>query len=85
MFGLGYDQVVFVDDVARVATGARALQVPFIGHPSTFEHSHQRELMRVAGVRHLVDSLWSIDEPMLRRIDAEAAAGSVWADLAAGE
>ncbi|MFI8326323.1 HAD family hydrolase [Streptomyces sp. NPDC085529] len=79
VFGLGHDQVVFIDDVARVAESAKALGVPFIGHPSTFEHSHQRQLMKEAGVRHLVDSLHAIDETLLRTVDAEAACGTVWA------
>lgn len=78
VFGLGYDQVVFIDDVARVAEGAKELGVPFIGHPSAFQHSHQRQLMRETGVRHLVDSLHAIDETLLRTVDAEAAAGSIW-------
>ncbi|MFJ8073678.1 hypothetical protein ACIQ7Q_06990 [Streptomyces sp. NPDC096176] len=47
-----------------------------VGHPSTFEHSYQRRLMREAGVRHLVDSLHAMDEPLLRAVDAEAAAGA---------
>ncbi|MEU0743912.1 HAD family phosphatase [Streptomyces sp. NPDC006134] len=79
VFGLAHDQVLFVDDVARVAESARELGVPFIGRPSTFEHSFQRQLMRQAGVRHLVESLHAIDETMLRTVDAEAADGTVWA------
>ncbi|CAL9621694.1 hypothetical protein SUDANB58_05851 (plasmid) [Streptomyces sp. enrichment culture] len=79
VFGLAHDQVLFVDDVARVAESARELGVPFIGRPSTFEHSFQRRLMRRAGVRHLVESLHAIDETMLRAVDTQAADGTVWA------
>lgn len=78
LFGLRYRQVLFVDDVARVAESARELGVPFIGRPSTFEHSFQRQLMSEVGVRHVVDSLHAIDERMLRSVDAEAAEGTVW-------
>lgn len=77
-FGLKHDQVLVIDDVAKVAEVARALGMPFIGHPSHFEHSFQRQLMREAGVRHLADSLHSIDEELLRTVDAEAAVGAVW-------
>ncbi|RVU27383.1 HAD family phosphatase [Streptomyces antnestii] len=77
-FGLDHGEVLFIDDVARVAEAARALDVPFIGHPSTFEHSHQAELMRETGVRHLVGSLHEIDDALLRTLDEEAAAGTVW-------
>ncbi|WP_329310269.1 HAD family phosphatase [Streptomyces sp. NBC_01262] len=78
VFGLAYDQVVFIDDVARVAEEARSLGAAFIGHPSSFEHGFQRELMRAAGVRHLVDSLDGIEASLLRAVDAEAEAGTVW-------
>uniref|UniRef100_A0AAU2JUC4 HAD family phosphatase n=1 Tax=Streptomyces sp. NBC_00049 TaxID=2903617 RepID=A0AAU2JUC4_9ACTN len=78
-FGLDYDQVLFVDDVARVSETARDLRVPFIGHPSPFEHGFQGSLMREAGVRHLVGSLDEIDEELLRTLDGEAAAGLAWA------
>lgn len=76
--GLAYDQVLVIDDVARVAECARELGVSFIGHPSAFEGSFQRRLMREAGVRHLVGSLHEIDEDLLRRVDREAAAGLSW-------
>lgn len=79
IFGLAYDQALFIDDVAAVAQEAKRLGVSFIGHPSSFVHSFQRQLMREAGVRHLVDSLQAVDEDRLRTIDAEAAARTVWA------
>ncbi|MER6471009.1 HAD family phosphatase [Streptomyces collinus] len=78
VFGLDYDQVLFIDDVARVAEEARRLGVPFIGRPGDFEHGHQHALMERAGVRHLVRGLRDIDEELLRTLDAEAAAGTCW-------
>ncbi|OEU86328.1 haloacid dehalogenase-like hydrolase [Streptomyces abyssalis] len=78
VFGLGFDQVLFIDDVARVAEAARELDVAFIGHASDFEHGFQGVLMREAGVRHLVTSPAEIDEELLCLVDAEAAAGAVW-------
>ncbi|NEY36147.1 HAD family phosphatase [Streptomyces sp. PRKS01-65] len=78
VFGLRYDQAVFVDDVARVAESARELGVGFIGHPTDFVHSFQPRLMREAGVRHLVGSLDEIDETLLRTVDAELADGTLW-------
>ncbi|MFE7412987.1 HAD family hydrolase [Streptomyces laurentii] len=74
VFGFDLDQVLFVDDVARVAEAAKALDVPFIGHPSSFQRAFMEEL----GVRNLVDSLDAIDEELLRTLDAQAAAGGVW-------
>ncbi|MFI9628921.1 HAD family phosphatase [Streptomyces sp. NPDC052042] len=79
-FGLEHDQVLVVDDVARVAEAAKSLNMPFIGHPSSFEHSFQRQLMREVGTRHIVGSLDAIDDRLLRTLDEEAAAGTVWRD-----
>ncbi|GAB1338652.1 HAD family hydrolase [Streptomyces sp. E-15] len=82
--GLACDEVLFIDDVARVAEAARELGVPFIGHPSDFEHGHQRQLMAEAGARHVVGSLDAIDERLLRTVDAEARTGTLW-DGASGK
>ncbi|MFF7181598.1 HAD family phosphatase [Streptomyces sp. NPDC008121] len=75
IFGLRHDQALFIDDVARVAEAAQELGIPFIGHPGDFAYGFQGELMRAAGVRHLVRSLDEIDEPLLRTLDDEAATG----------
>jgi hypothetical protein len=77
-FGLKHDEAVVIDDVARVAEEARALNVPFIGRPSSFVHGFQRQLMVEAGVRHLVSRLDQVDAELLRHIDAEAASGRSW-------
>ncbi|MFI1970049.1 haloacid dehalogenase-like hydrolase [Streptomyces cinnamoneus] len=78
VFGLRPDEALFIDDVARVAETARSLGVAFIGHPSGFAHGFQGELMRAAGVRHVVETLSAIDEELLRTVDAEARAGTLW-------
>ncbi|MEU6381139.1 HAD family phosphatase [Streptomyces sp. NPDC046909] len=80
VFGLRCDQVLFIDDVARVAEAARTLGAAFLGHPSSYEHSFQHQLMREAGVRHLVRSLDEVDESLLRTLDSEAAEGTMWRD-----
>lgn len=79
-FGLGYQEVLFIDDVARVAESAKELGVPFIGLPSDFAYSFQRTLMQGLGVRHLVRTPYDIDETLLRTIDAESARGGCWPD-----
>ncbi|MEV0530041.1 HAD family phosphatase [Streptomyces sp. NPDC050439] len=78
LFGLRPDQVLFIDDVARVAETARDVGVAFIGHPVDSEHDFQRQMMVEAGARHIVGSLKDIDETLLRAVDAEAAAGALW-------
>lgn len=78
VFGLPCDQTLFIDDVARVAEVAQTLGAAFIGHPTAYGHSFQRQLMHEAGVRHMVGSLVGIDEWLLRAVDAEAADGRLW-------
>ncbi|WP_425587895.1 HAD family hydrolase [Streptomyces marokkonensis] len=78
LFALRADQVLFIDDVARVAEAARDNGVAFIGHPADSEHDFQRQMMIEAGARHIVGSLKEIDETLLRTVDGEAVAGSVW-------
>lgn len=78
VFGLRCDQVLFIDDVARVAETARSLGAAFIGYPTSYEHSFQRQLMREVGARHVVGSLDAVDQQLLRTVDAEAADGRLW-------
>ncbi|MFD6889469.1 HAD family hydrolase [Streptomyces sp. NPDC059957] len=75
-FGLAHDRVLVLDDVARVGEEAGRLGMAFVGHPSGFEHSFQGQLMREAGVRHVVDSLHSVDAELLQILDKEAAASA---------
>lgn len=77
-FGLRPGQALFVDDVARVADAARELGTAFVGHPSSFVHSHQRALMREAGVRHTISTLDALDADLLHRIDRELSSGEFW-------
>ncbi|WP_405996637.1 HAD family phosphatase [Streptomyces sp. NBC_00986] len=77
-FGLGLEQVLFIDDAARFAEHARELRVPFVGHPSAFRYGFQREAMRENGVRHLVGCLGEIDEALVRTVDGEVARDTVW-------
>ncbi|ANW19766.1 hypothetical protein [Streptomyces clavuligerus] len=78
IFGLAPERALFIDDVARVGEEARRLGTAFIGAPSDFPQGFQPELMREVGVRHVVTSVASIDEELIRRVDAEAAAGTLW-------
>ncbi|MFE1369770.1 HAD family phosphatase [Streptomyces anulatus] len=78
VFGLRPDQALFVDDVARVAEVARELGTAFVGHPSSFVHSHQRTLMREAGVRHVISDLDALDDQLLHRIDREMNPQTLW-------
>lgn len=78
LFGVGYGEALFIDDVARVGEAARAVGAGFIGVPTAYVHSFQRQLMREAGVRHTVSHLDEITEELLRRVEGEMAEGRLW-------
>jgi hypothetical protein len=74
-FGLAFDEVLFIDDLAKVGEACRTLGAGFIGAPVT---AFQRQLMRDAGVAHLVDSVAEISVALLDRIDTALLAGRFW-------
>jgi pyruvate,water dikinase len=78
IFGYEFDEVLFVDDINRVAEVAKALGSGFLGVPASLPHNAQREEMLRTGVRYLVDDIRDIDVPLLERIDEELAAGTLW-------
>ncbi len=71
-------QALFIDDVNFVAEHARALDVPFIGIPSSAPWSWQKRDMQETGVRHIVDSVEKIDRALLEMCDREAGLGKSW-------
>jgi len=77
-YGLKYENVLFIDDVSRVAEEAKSKNVPFIGVPSDFKHGFQERDMRLAGVKYMVSSIRDIDYSLLEQIDEDAASGSLW-------
>jgi phosphoglycolate phosphatase-like HAD superfamily hydrolase len=78
IFGLHFDEVVFVDDINRVAEVARALDTGFIGVPASMPHNFQRAEMEATGVHYLVDDVRQIDVDLLVKVDEELAAGTLW-------
>jgi len=73
-----YREVLFIDDVNRVAIEAKKHDTPFIGVPSSFEYGFQREEMLRTGVKYLFESIREIDESVLSSVDRDAANGAVW-------
>jgi beta-phosphoglucomutase-like phosphatase (HAD superfamily) len=69
------DEIIFIDDLNRVADVCRALGCGFIGIPGA---SYQREQMIESGVRYVLDSLESIDTALLLEIDQRLAENSLW-------
>jgi phosphoglycolate phosphatase-like HAD superfamily hydrolase len=79
-YGLEYNQVLFIDDVNTVAEAAKANKASFIGIPSNFPWGFQRQDMISTGVKYILDSVKDINRGLLEKIDAEAAAGTLWLD-----
>lgn len=78
IFGYQFDEVLFVDDINRVAEVARALGAGFVGVPASMPHNFQRAEMAETGVRYAVDDIRQIDLALLEEVDRELAAGTLW-------
>lgn len=80
IYGLEYNQVLFIDDVNFVAECAKANNVPFIGIPSHFPWGFQRQDMIKTKVKYLLNSIKEVNADLLERIDYEASVGIIWRD-----
>lgn len=60
VLGIRYEDLLVIDDVARVGIECRRLRSPFIGHPSVHPNNHQRKIMHDNGLL-VVDRLRDID------------------------
>ncbi|ADJ46944.1 hypothetical protein AMES_5119 [Amycolatopsis mediterranei S699] len=78
VLGVAFDEIVFVDDVSRVAEDARAHGAGFVGFPSSPAHARQREFMAACGVRHFATSLAGLTPELLATVDGELAASTHW-------
>jgi phosphoglycolate phosphatase-like HAD superfamily hydrolase len=78
VFDVGFDEIVFVDDVSRVAADAREHGAGFLGFPSSPAHARQREFMTGLGVRHLLASLAELTPDLLAMVDEELATSTHW-------
>lgn len=73
-----YSEVLFIDDVNKVAEEAKALNVPFIGVPSDFEFGFQRQGMIETGVKYMVKSVKDISLSLLNEVDEKSREKSLW-------
>ncbi|WP_225636973.1 HAD family phosphatase [Streptomyces solaniscabiei] len=78
VFGYRYDQVLFVDDINRVAEVTKALGAGFVGVPASMPHNFQRAQMAETGVRHTVGKLDEITLDVLRDVDRRLGDGTLW-------
>jgi len=78
IFGYRFDQVLFIDDINRVAEVTKAFGAGFIGVPASMPHNFQRQQMTETGARHMVDKIDQIDLELLRQVDRELGDGTHW-------
>ena len=75
---LDYENVLFIDDVNRVAEEAKSLNIPFIGIPSSFAYGYQKADMKATGVKYIVSSIRDVDKQLILNIDKEIAENTLW-------
>lgn len=84
IYGIDPRAALFIDDVNYVGEAVRDLGAAFIGVPSAAPWSWQRHDMEANAMPVIVPDLASIDDALLDRVDALAAAGGFWEAAAAG-
>lgn len=73
IYGLDFSEVLFIDDVNRVAEEAKKYQIPFIGVPPQHTWGFQEKEMKNTGVKYLVKSVKEITKDYLGKIDLDKA------------
>ncbi|MEH7454670.1 HAD family hydrolase [Gottfriedia acidiceleris] len=73
IYGLDFSEVLFIDDVNRVAEEAKKYQIPFIGVPAQHTWGFQEKEMKNTGVKYLVKSVKEITKDYLEKIDLDKA------------
>lgn len=75
IFKLNFDEVLFIDDINRMAEVAKFYKTGFIGTPVT---NFQKEQMQETGVKYIIPAVKGITADMLMNIDWELASGGHW-------
>jgi hypothetical protein len=78
IYGLEFNQNLFIDDVNKVAEVCKANNIPFIGIPADFPWSFQKQEMIDTKVKYILNSVKDIDRALIEKIDNEASVGRIW-------
>lgn len=78
IFGLDFDEVVFIDDINRVAEVCKSLRSGFIGSSCSMPHNYQREEMVATGVRYMVNKFTDINEELIYEADNHLFSADYW-------
>ncbi|HCD2610926.1 TPA: hypothetical protein NBL05_004498, partial [Citrobacter koseri] len=77
-FNLNFDEVVFIDDINRVAEVCKALGTGFIGVPASMAHNYQREEMVRTGAKYMVNRFTDITDKLIHEVDEHLASSDLW-------
>lgn len=77
-FNLNYDEVVFIDDINRVAEVCKTLGAGFIGVPASMSHNYQREEMKSTGVKFILNRFSDINEKLIYEVDEYLHSANLW-------
>lgn len=76
--GLNFDEVVFIDDINRVAEVCKSFGAGFIGVPASMPHNFQKVEMQQTGVKFLSPKFSDITEETLKEIDEYLTHSTLW-------
>ena len=68
IYHLKYDEVLFIDDVNRVAKEAKKYKIPFIGMPADNDWGFQKEEMEETQVKYIVGTVKDITPAFLENV-----------------
>lgn len=77
-FDLNFDEVIFIDDINRVAEVCKSLATGFIGVPASMPHNYQREEMIATGVKYMVNRFTDITEKLIQKVDDHLFSADLW-------
>ncbi|OSL74995.1 hypothetical protein EAXG_01528 [Escherichia coli TA054] len=78
IFYLDFDEVVFIDDINRVAEVCKSLGAGFIGVPASMPHNYQRDEMVATGVKYMVNKFTDINEELIHEADNHLFSADYW-------
>jgi len=77
-FHLDYDEVVFIDDINRVAEVCKEFNAGFIGIPANMEHNYQKHEMDETGVQFTCTSFSNITLDMVMELEKMMLLSQYW-------
>ncbi|EEC5253353.1 hypothetical protein G5G08_004448, partial [Salmonella enterica subsp. enterica] len=78
IFEYQFDEVIFIDDINRVAEACKSLNTGFIGIPASMPHNFQKEEMINTGVKLIVNKFNDISQETILKADELLYTSKFW-------